>query len=137
MKRRMTKQRKLILKTLQGSRLHPTAEKIHQLVKKTIPDLSLGTVYRNLEVLQQQGLVQKLEMAHFPSCYDANTDEHLHARCTRCGLVIDLDIDPDELFNMKPHEISTEKDFKIVSYNLEFFGLCSRCLRDSGDKNSR
>ncbi len=92
--RRMTPQRKTILEVLQQSNAHPSADEIYDLVRKRLPNVSLGTIYRNLELLSGSGAIQKLELGGTIKRYDWNPKKHYHIRCTRCGRVDDAPIAP-------------------------------------------
>ena len=123
---RKTKQRERILEVLKSAKGHPTADWLFIELKKEFPRLSLGTVYRNLAILIEQGLVQKI---HFNSTYDrfeANTKPHYHMICDRCGSMEDLNNPP---FQDLDSRIKNETGFLILSHRLEFHGLCSKCRK--------
>ena len=121
---RLTKQRQVILEELKKTRSHPTADELYQMVRKRIPNISLGTVYRNLEILANCGLIKKLEAAGSQKRFDANVDEHQHVRCVECGRVDDLYCD-----SVNPLEcvMRQQCDYEIYDYRLEFLGLCPEC----------
>ena len=121
---RITNQRKIILEELQNVTTHPTADEVYNLVRKRLPRISLGTVYRNLEVLSSLGLVRKLENAAGQKRFDGDMSIHHHIRCTECGKVGDI-------FNAPPLdgiEEGLDTDFVITGFNLEFSGTCPQCL---------
>jgi Fe2+ or Zn2+ uptake regulation protein len=91
MKRRHTKQRQAILDVLRRSRSHPTADMVYEEVKKLIPALSKGTVYRNLKVLLEEGEISELALSGTMSRYEGNGKDHYHFICERCGKIIDLE----------------------------------------------
>ncbi len=135
-KLRITKQRRMILEEVKKSKSHPTADKIYDLVKKEIPDISMGTVYRNLDILSEEGLVRKLELAHLQRRYDGNMENHYHVLCTECGRVDDLTTrgvdDIEELLGVKSY-------YQITGHRLKFFGICPDCKNrmkqaDSADR---
>ena len=123
-KLRMTKQRRTILEEIKKSKSHPTADKIYDLVKKKIPGISMGTVYRNLDILSGEGLVRKLELAHTQRRYDGNIKNHYHILCTECGRIDDMITmgvdDIEELLGARSH-------YQITGHRLKFFGLCPDC----------
>ena len=127
-KLRMTKQRKAMLEEIKKSKSHPTADTIYDLVKKKIPGISLGTVYRNLEILSGEGLVRKMELAHTQRRYDGNIKNHYHVLCTECGRVDDLitigDDNVEELLGVRSY-------YRITGHRLKFFGLCPDCKKKS------
>ena len=121
---RNTKQRQIILETLRELKSHPTAGELHQVVRTYLPKISLGTIYRNLELLTEMGAIQKLEMAGKEARFDANTERHLHVRCKHCSRVADMGSPP-------PDEV--ENDFKeigwkILEQRVEYVGICPVCL---------
>lgn len=87
---RMTRQRKVILEELGKVYTHPTADEIYAMVKEKLPNISLGTVYRNLDLLAENNQVLKLETAGNIRRYDANMAPHSHIRCVSCGKVFDV-----------------------------------------------
>ena len=89
--KRMTKQKKLILDILSSSGCHPTAEWIYQEARKVLPDISLGTVYRNLRSLKEEGKIQELNYGKAFSRFDYNPGRHCHFICDICGQVFDCD----------------------------------------------
>ncbi|MDD5556667.1 MAG: transcriptional repressor [bacterium] len=123
---RVTKQREVILDELRKVVSHPTADEVYRMVRKRLPRVSLGTVYRNLEILSQNGLLLKLEMAGTQRRYDATTANHYHVRCTSCGRVVDLRMDP---LPGVERRIGDACGFTITGHRLEFEGLCPRCGR--------
>lgn len=121
---RMTQQRKVILEELNRMRRHPSADEVYEVVRKKMPRISLGTVYRNLEVLSELGKIQKLELGGTIKRFDWNPNKHYHIRCLQCGRVDDAPVAPltrieDELYGSTVYE--------IVGHRLEFLGLCPEC----------
>jgi len=123
-KTRMTKQRKAILRILKSTKSHPTADWIYETVKKEIPNISLGTVYRNLNVLAEHGKINVLDYGSNHSRYDGNPEHHYHFKCEKCGGVFDLDINFSVDLNKK---INQETKFTAHSHRLEFSGICPDC----------
>ena len=123
---RMTRQRKVILEELQRMKTHPSADEVYEVVRRRLPRISLGTVYRNLEVLSELGKIQKLELGGTTKRFDWNPNKHYHIRCLQCGRVDDAPVAPltrieDELYGSTVYE--------IVGHRLEFLGLCPECSR--------
>ena len=85
--RRDTKQREAILKILRNTRSHPTADQIYDEVRKDIPNISKGTVYRNLQVLEEDGAITELKINGTQSRYEVKQESHYHFRCENCGCV--------------------------------------------------
>lgn len=124
-KTRMTKQRKTILKVLKNTDSHPTADSIYEEVKKEIPNISLGTVYRNLNLLADKGKITVINYANDQSHYDGNTENHYHFRCNDCGDVFDIEL---KLLNEKVNnKVENNSDFIVENHRLEFYGLCPSC----------
>ncbi len=125
-KQRITRQRKVILEELRKVTSHPTADEIYQMVKKRLPNISLGTVYRNLEVLSESGEIQKIDVDKNRLRYDGNPEEHYHIKCIKCGRVDDLHDLPDLKIEKKT---STATNWEISGHRLDFFGICPACLK--------
>jgi Fur family transcriptional regulator, peroxide stress response regulator len=126
MNRRETKQREAILRVLRNTRAHPTADQIYDEVRKEIPNISKGTVYRNLQVLEEDGAIAELHLDVTLSRYEVKQGSHYHFRCEKCGRVSDIDVPVD-----KDLDRAAEKrtGLKISSHQLEFRGLCQECQK--------
>jgi Fur family peroxide stress response transcriptional regulator len=122
--RRDTKQRETILKLLQNTKSHPTADQIYDEVRKDIPNVSKGTVYRNLQVLQQDGVISVLNINSTQSRYEAKQASHYHFRCDRCGCVFDLD---EPVIEELDDRVAKKTGFKVSHHQMEFRGLCKEC----------
>lgn len=120
---RLTNQRKLILEELRAVTSHPTADEVYGMVRQKMPRISLGTVYRNLEVLSSLGLVRKLENAAGQKRFDGDVSEHHHIRCEICGKVGDIFDAPD----ISGIEQAVSTEFSITGVSLEFSGICPQC----------
>ena len=123
----MTRQRKAILQTLKAVDTHPTADEIYQMVRQQLPTVSLGTVYRNLEILCQHGLVRKLELGGSQRRYDGDINEHYHVRCIHCGRVGDVEV---TAMSVVEHFHPEHRDFEIIGHRLDFIGICSECKKE-------
>ncbi|MGE4504585.1 MAG: Fur family transcriptional regulator [Desulfovibrionaceae bacterium] len=122
-KYRLSKQRKVILEELQKVTTHPTADELYDRVRRIIPRISLGTVYRNLEFLCSQGLAIKVGPAGAQKRFDGNTTEHPHVRCSVCGKVEDLHAD----FPTPSGEAARRLGYELTGVNVEFVGICPDC----------
>ena len=121
---RMTRQRQVILEELRKVNTHPSADEVYEMVRKRLPRISLGTVYRNLEILSESGDIKKLEPGCSLKRFDGNPSEHFHIRCIRCDRIADVPMACDfeiDLADMTPTE------YEILGHRLEFFGLCPYC----------
>ena len=125
-KMRMTPQRRVILEELRKVNDHPAADEIYQRVRKRLPKISLGTVYRNLEVLCELGKIQRLELSGSTKRYDGVPNKHYHIRCVACGRVDDAPIAP---LNELEDDLYGTTVYEIIGHNLEFTGLCPQCSR--------
>jgi len=123
---RKTRQREVILKYLKNIKSHPTADMIYDVVRKEIPNISKGTVYRNLQVLQESGQVTELNIKGTVSRYETKQASHYHFRCEQCGRVFDI----DEPVDMDIDErVAKRTGFKVTRHQLEFRGICKDCQR--------
>lgn len=123
---RITKQKEAILRVLGGTNIHPTAEWIYEEVKKEIPNISLGTVYRNLRLLGESGEILQLDLCGSLSRFDCRTDNHYHFRCEGCGRVFDVDEPVDKNINER---VAERTGFEVPCHRLEFRGLCQECQK--------
>jgi Fe2+ or Zn2+ uptake regulation protein len=121
---RMTSQRQVILRELRKVDVHPTADDIYVMVRKFIPHISLGTVYRNLEILSRMGLVRKLEYSGNQRRYDGNPEHHHHIRCISCGMVADVFPDVVTAFDYSRESILP---WQVVEHQVVFHGVCEAC----------
>lgn len=128
---RNTYQRKIVLEELRKTTAHPTADELYEAVRKRIPNISLGTVYRNLEILSACGQVLKLDLGEGKKRFDATTEPHYHLRCIKCGRVIDVPYIPiDKEIENHLREIGS---FRITSFQAHFEGICEKCLKKERD----
>jgi Fe2+ or Zn2+ uptake regulation protein len=123
---RQTKQRETILRLLRGTYSHPTADQIYHEVRKEIPDISKGTVYRNLKVLREMGLVSELNLNDTVSRFEIKQESHYHFRCEQCGRVLDVNEPVDRGLDRR---VASKTGLKIHHHQLEFRGLCLDCQR--------
>ena len=124
----MTQQRKVILEELRKVDSHPSADEIYEIVRHRLPRISLGTVYRNLEVLSELGEIQKLGLSGSLKRFDWDTTKHYHIRCVRCNRVADAPIAP---LKQLENELYGATVFEIIGHNLEFTGLCPKCSAEA------
>ena len=122
--RRETKQREAILNVLRGSGSHPTADWVYDEVRKLIPNISKGTVYRNLKILRDIGEIAELNLSGTVSRYEGKQENHYHFRCEKCGQVFDLEEPVNKELDDK---VARNTGFKVSCHQLEFRGLCKDC----------
>ncbi len=124
--KRLTRQRKAVLDVVQKARNHPDAAWIYQEVRKIVPSISLGTVYRTLEALVSDGQIAVLARAGEATRYDANPVPHHHLICESCGEIIDLEIGLPDLLGPAREAYP---ELAIHEVKVEFRGLCPACRR--------
>jgi len=122
----MTEQRRVILEVLRSRNDHPSADELYERVRSRLPRISLGTVYRNLDILSELGEIQKLELSGSLKRFDGIAHKHYHIRCIECDRVDDAPIAP---LNQIEDELYGTTVFEIIGHNLEFTGLCPTCTR--------
>ena len=122
--RRNTRQRQTVLEELKKLTSHPTAAELYEIARRRLPRISLGTVYRNLELLAADGTIRKLEISGTESRFDGNPERHCHVSCTQCGRVDDLHDVPADLVG---RQFQTLSGYEILDYRLEFVGVCREC----------
>jgi len=131
---RTTRQRMVLLEELRRHNNHPSADELYERVRRRLPRISLGTVYRNLEVLSQLGEIQKLELSGSLKRYDGVCSKHYHIRCVQCDRVEDAPIAP---LNQIEDELYTTTVYEIIGHNLEFTGLCPRCTKKNRQNKNK
>ncbi len=123
---RLTTQRQVILEELLKVTSHPTANEVYDMVRKRLPRIGLGTVYRNLELMAETGMILKLEVGGTQKRFDATIKPHYHVRCMKCGKVDDIKIPVQEDIN----EIAAQAcHYQITGHHIEFTGLCRDCAK--------
>lgn len=130
---RLTTQRQIILEELLKVTSHPTANEVYDMVRKRLPRIGLGTVYRNLELMAETGMILKLEVGGTQKRFDATVAPHYHVRCMQCGRVNDIDLPVLEDINETAARISK---YQILGHHIEFTGICSDCSNTSSTSKS-
>ena len=119
-----SRQREELYELLSSVNTHPTADWLYGELRKSIPSISLGTVYRNLTLLIEAGKVQKITVGTSTDHFDANTSNHYHFVCNCCGQVYDLDMDVIE--NLE-QEAQDQSGHEVTDHSLLFYGTCNAC----------
>jgi len=127
-KRRNTQQRKVILDILRSTDIHPTADWIYERARQVIPNISLGTVYRNLKILKDEGLIIELNDGK-QSRFDGRVDQHFHFKCVSCNSI--YDIDNIQIVNVEHADLKKE-GYQVHSFDVIFSGICPKC---NGNQN--
>ncbi|MCI9123847.1 MAG: transcriptional repressor [Eubacterium sp.] len=130
-----SRQRDSILQYLRSTKSHPTADTIYQNILTENPNISLGTVYRNLTQLTKLGEIQKLTFFDGPDRFDAAADPHYHFVCTKCGSIFDLDLD---LYSLSHINLLASHNFSgmVEGHMTYFYGVCQQCMEKEENKNS-
>jgi len=126
---RDTKQRRVVFETIRGTLSHPTADWIFERVRTTLPKISLGTVYRNLSVLKDEGMVREIYGSDRRAHYDAVTTKHAHFICSDCGSISDVHNLPECDWRAAKELVGCE----VTEQRIEFVGVCPMCQHRSKD----
>ena len=121
---RFTKQRQAVLEVVRGSSEHPDAAHVFDAVKQIVPSISLGTVYRSLEALVQEGHLIQVQQPGQATRYDARLEDHAHFVCDACGEVFDVLIELPDLVGLVSAKLES---FDVKEARVEFHGTCRRC----------
>ena len=123
-----SRQREAIKEFMMSRKDHPTADSVYMHIRDEYPNISLGTVYRNLQLLTELGELQKIRVGDGLDHFDADPSLHYHFSCNSCGAVIDMDMDSiEEIIDIA----SKTFDGIIESHNLTFSGICGKCMPKS------
>lgn len=127
-----SRQREVILETLKENVVHPTAEYLYAILKEKEPNISLATLYRNLNQLAENDIIKKIDGLESSSHYDHNTHEHYHFICDKCKRVYDIsaDVAPDIV-----QKAEQQTGFLIKKHDIVFNGLCRECLEQIKESN--
>ena len=123
-RKRTTRQLTAVYEALQDDHSHPSAEEIHRRVQKISPHVSLGTVYRNLQRLTEEGKIRTVHVGDRSARYDPTLEGHDHFICQQCGRVDDVWLNRDRRINLAP---LVAKGFTIIDQSLAIHGLCQQC----------
>ena len=123
---RETRQRAVILDELRQTTGHPTADELYRRVRRRLPRVSLGTVYRNLELLAERGTIQKLDSGAGQMRFDGDASSHCHVRCVRCGRVGDTAARPAVYVRDTAGDNS---GYEIIGHRVELLGVCPQCQK--------
>jgi len=133
---RLTRPRRLVLEMVRGTDAHPTAEAVHQVVRRRLPRVSLGTVYRNLRLFVDVSLLKELPGPH--ARFDGNLRDHHHFTCLACGRIADVEGPVTE-----PHSrallscVASSGGFTVTHHRIEFYGRCAACRKKRAGRARR
>lgn len=133
MKERRTRQLAAVADVVNAAHDHPSAEEVHRRVRRKLPRVSLGTVYRNLQKLAAQQHIRVVQLADRATRYDGMLEEHDHFMCERCGAVTDLLRKPSAAPNMSH---LGRAGYVVHSLTLTYYGVCPKCRETSTGKPS-
>jgi Fe2+ or Zn2+ uptake regulation protein len=120
----VTHQRQVIYQALMSMHDHPSPEVVYEKVRKQIPSISLGTVYKNIKTFVDSGMLREVSLHHGSTRLETNLAPHHHLVCVRCKTIVDLDdhdLEPVRLKKRLP------RGFSVQRYSVEVIGLCTRC----------
>ena len=127
---RKTKQREVILDELVKLCTHPSADELYGLVRKRLPRISLGTVYRNLELLSREGVIARLETGGAQRRFDAQTGDHQHIRCVSCGRIEDCEGSAGRI--RRDARVARGTGYRVLGRRIEYIGICPACRKKTG-----
>ncbi len=133
MQHRMTIQRTLLLDTIKHLEGHVTAEQIYALLAKRYPQISKATVYRNLNLLEEEHQILRIAVPGAADYYESNTAPHYHIKCLECNQLTDVSLNLDKTLEQ---EIQDTHGFALLGHSLLFYGICPRCQQAHDTKTA-
>lgn len=124
---RYSKQREMILQVVKDNKIHPTAEQVYELVRKENPNISLGTVYRDLNQLAEAEKLLRLRIGGARDRFDADISMHYHVMCKQCGAFTDLTEDLNQSVLRLLMQIRSQTGMSVSPTCVQFEGLCEAC----------
>src|SRR5258708_21379954 len=121
---RKARQREVVLAVVRSTMDHPTADWVYRQARRALPRIGLGTVYRNLKTLAEEGFIGEIHTGGHSARFDGNTGRHYHIRCLGCGRVNDLPMSVDTRFEQ---EAGRAMNYRILGHQVEIQGLCPLC----------
>ena len=126
--RRNTIQKELIRNAVYEMKRHVTANEVYEFIKESYPTIGKGTVYRNLDILVEEGALRKVEVSEGPNRFDFTLKNHYHVRCVKCGEVSDVDM--DEILDLMK-KIHDTHGIEFLDYDISFKGICPKCREEA------
>ena len=126
-----SRQRESIREFVKASREHPTADDVYASIRKEYPNISLGTVYRNLSLLVELDEIVKVPTGDGPDRFDGNAKPHSHFICTRCHNIFDIE---DEHLTGLTERTAKNFDGEIHGHRTTFYGICKECLENKSQE---
>ncbi|MDD6301838.1 MAG: transcriptional repressor [Bacillales bacterium] len=131
MNRRNTFQKELVLKVVRNNMGHITADEVYEQIVLEYPSIGKGTVYRNLNILVEEGKIKKIEIPDGPDRFDFTLRDHYHVKCTKCKKIYDVNM--EEIPNLLTL-VKNDIGFKFSSYDVLFKGICLECQNTPNNK---
>ncbi len=128
-----SKKREAIFRSICSTDTHPTAEWVYNQLKPEFPDLSLGTVYRNISMFKERGMVISVGTVNGQERFDWNVKPHPHFICTKCGAVIDVNQITGDNRSLD-YSVASAYGFQVDYHSLCFFGTCAACMKDGAEE---
>ncbi len=119
-----SRQREIIHRTVVRNSIHPTADTVYSIVRSQEPNISLGTVYRNLNLLSEQGFLRKINIPNASDRFDGRLDEHHHILCEECRQLFDIELGD---LSVLDEQIKKQSDFTVTGYQVLLTGICPGC----------
>lgn len=121
-----SRQREAVLNALCSTKTHPSASGIYETVREALPNISLGTVYRNLSVLEQEGIIRKISVGDSFEHFDGDTSPHSHFYCKSCRQITDIPFDTSE----DCKKLEEQAGLSVESATYTFVGVCKNCNKN-------
>ena len=129
--RRNTIQKDLVRNAVYEIKRHVTANEVYEFIKESYPTIGKGTVYRNLDILVEEGALRKVEVSEGPNRFDFTLKNHYHVRCVKCGEVSDVDMDEIPDLMRKIHDTH---GIEFLDYDISFKGICQKCRGEAKEE---
>lgn len=130
-KRNFSAKREAIYKVIASTKTHPSAEWVYKQLEEKIPDLSLGTVYRNIAVFREMGLLKSVGVVEGQERFDADMSQHSHFICRKCSKVIDVPRGKNFVDGNIYNYVEKECNVHIEKHNIIFYGVCGECSENN------
>ena len=124
MQRRNTVQKEFVMNAVLSLRSHATADEVYHFIEAEHPNVSKTTVYRNLNLLAEEGFIRKIQIPGEADCFDHLTHDHYHVRCLKCGKVFDVDM---QVVSDLESRINDKQGFVFLGCDVVFKGICPKC----------
>ena len=125
--RRNTIQKDLVRDAVYEMKRHVTANEVYEFIKEAYPTIGKGTVYRNLDILVEEGALRKVEVPDGPNRFDFTLKNHYHVECIKCGEIFDVDMETIPDLEKK---IKDTHGMKYISHDIFFKGICLTCQKE-------